>query len=156
MPLVQSVLKSALQSVFESRPSSAADAASQLAQAYATYAQAGVFGSSTIPSLASLQAGLQSQLQSGFSSQSAASVAAAFAAGLTAGWIGVPVVGGQAGATVTCPGAAAITAPLTAVFMSMPGSASDAADQIATILHVATQTVTAAVAPPPGTILPIA
>ena len=156
MPLVQSTLKSALQSVFESQPGSASQAASQLAQAYATYAQAGIFGASTIPSLDALQAGLESQLTSGFSSMSAAGVAAAFASGLGTGWIGVPVAGAQAGATVACPGAAAIVAGLTALFISMPESASDAADQLATILHGATQTVTAAVVPPPGTILPIA
>jgi hypothetical protein len=89
------------------------------------------------------------------SSGSAAAFAGAWASAVATFWIGVPVVGAQSGATVACPGAAALTAALTTVFANLQNTAQSCAQGLATALHTATMTVTAAVAPPPGTTLPI-
>lgn len=148
-------LTNSIRSVLESNPATGADAARGIANAYAGYAGGGTFGASTLVSTEPLRSALESQLTTGFASQSGATVALAFSTALSTGWVGLPVVGAQTGATVGCPGAAGVTATLTALFISQPPTHQLAAEGIAGALHTATLTVTAAVAPPPGTVLPI-
>lgn len=153
MPLVQATLASELQSAFDAYPESVADSAQALAGAYHTYASGAQFGASDVD-LSGRDAALASTLQSGMTGTFAA-FASAWSTGLTAYWTAATVTGAQAGATVPPPGAASVPAALAASFASYPESTADAADLLASALHTATATTTAAVSPPPGTILPI-
>jgi len=152
-------LSSDLEDVFASLPASASDAADALALAYGTYAAGGQFGAS-MPNIppANVDA-LAAALLAAIAVPAAgnpATIAASWAAGLTAFWLGVPVAGVPAGATVGCPGAASLVATLTAVFANVANTSASCAAGLSAALHGATITVTAAVAPPPGTVLPIA
>lgn len=158
MALNSAGLATAIQNVFESYPDSAADAASGLADAYYNYASAGQFGTSTIQLTPGHKSALESTLLSAIQdpeSASASGFASAWSSGVATFWTAVPVAGAQSGVTNGCPGAAALSISLTSVFSNTENSASDAANQLATALHGATTTVTATVAPPPGTIAPI-
>jgi len=157
MTLDPSALETAIADVFASMPASPAEAAEALASAYRDYAAAGMFGASTIAFTGLEVTALTATLAGGMVVPGAAAVfAAAWATGITAFWIAVPVVGAQTGATVGAPGAAALTATLTAVFSNLANTAETASAGLAAALHTATQTVTAIVAPPPATVLPIA
>jgi len=159
MALDQSALSSSLAGVFGSMPASASAAASALAAAYYGYAQGGAFGAS-LPTITTAHRDAMAATLLGAISVPAtgspATFAAAWAVALQAFWLSVPVTGPQTGATAGCPGAAAITGPLTALFASNPASASDCASALAGHLHTATLTVAAAVTPPPGTVLTLA
>lgn len=158
MTLNSSAFANALEATFASLPETAADAADALAQDYYDYASAAIFGSST-PTLApALQAAFASTLLGAIAapaSGSPATFAAAWATAVAAFWVGVPVTGAQSGATVACPGASSLTVSLTIVFANLANTAATCAQALAAALHTATMTVTAAVAPPPGTVLPI-
>lgn len=167
MALVKAPLKSALEGIFDGSadtsppagpdgfPSTAVDAGNKLAAAYTGYAGAGMFGASTVD--VSLQeAALAATLAASLTVPGTpATHAAAWGAGLAVFWLGAPVAGAQSGVTVPPTGAAALVAALTAAFANTAASASDAAQALADALDVCTKTVTAAVAPPPGTVLPI-
>jgi hypothetical protein len=156
MPLNQGALRAALENVFNSDPASPAAAANALAQAYDDYASAGVFGSS-IPTLTGKKAALASTLAGGLVVPgSAAALAGAWASGIAAYWTAVPVAGAQAGTTVGCPGAASLSGTLTTTFSNIGNTETSCATSLAGALHAATQTVTATVSPPPGTVVPIA
>jgi hypothetical protein len=157
--LSSSSLASALQNTFANMPASASAAATSLAANYYDYATAGMFGASAPQIPTANRDALKTTLLAAIAVPAAGSpptIAAAWAAGLAAFWLGVPVAGAQAGATVACPGAASLTASLTVVFANLANTAAVCAQALATALHTATMTVTAAVAPPPGTVLPIA
>lgn len=158
MTLDPSALASALEATFASLPETASDAADALAGNYYDYASAATFGAST-PTLApALRTAFAATLLGAIavpSSGTPATFAAAWASAVATIWIGVPVAGAQSGATVGCPGAAALTASLTTVFANLANTAATCAQALAAALHTATLTVTAAVAPPPGTVLPI-
>lgn len=171
MALVKATLKSALQAIFDGTadtspidgnpdgmPSSANDAGARLAKAYTDYAGAGTFGASTVTAgVLTKESALASTLGGSLSVPgSAATHAAAWGSGLTAFWTGVPVVGAQAGATVPPTGSAALVSALTSVLGDTSKTAAEQAQAIADALDTCTKTVTAAVAPPPGTVLPIA
>jgi hypothetical protein len=157
--LSQSSLGADLEALFGSTPGSAADAAQGMAQAYYDYAAAGQFGAST-PSLTTAHrdamAGVLLAAIATPVTGSPATLAGAYATAVAAFWLAVPVVGAQTGATVGCPGAPVLVAALTAVFVNLTNTAATCAAGMAAVLHTATLTVTAAVAPPPGTVLPIA
>ena len=159
MTLDPGALADALEELFARLPETAADAAEGMAAAYFDYASAGMFGAS-VPQLTSTHRdALAATLLTAIAIPAAglpATIAGAWSAGVTAFWPGVPVVGAQAGATVGCPGAAALAASLTAVFANLANTAESCALSLAAALHGATMTVTASVTPPPGTVLPIA
>jgi hypothetical protein len=158
MALSQSALAAALEDVFGAADLTAGEVAELLAAAYADYASEGRFGTSE-PEITELQVGALEGPLAGALTDPAAGAAATFAAawgaGLAAFWLGVPVVGAQAGATVGCPGAASAPTAIAAAVSNPGNTAATAAQGIAAALHTATQTVTASVAPPPGTVLPI-
>jgi hypothetical protein len=170
MALNQSSLASALQAIFDGTadtspadghadgtPTSASDAGSKLAKAYTDYAAGGTFGGGTVSAgVGSKQSALATTLGGALTVPGvAATHAAAWAAGVTTFWLGVPVAGVPSGATIGCPGAAALTVALTAVFSNLANTPATAAASLAAALHTATATTTAAVAPPPGTTLTI-
>jgi hypothetical protein len=157
--LDQPALAAALQATFESMPAAAADAADALANDYATYASAATFGASQLEVSEAVATAMGDTLFAAISVPASglpATFAAAWAAAVAAFWVGLPVVGAQSGATAGCPGAASIAATLTAVFANLANSAGVCAVALAAALHGATLTVTATVAPPAGTVLPIA
>lgn len=157
MPLVSATLGSAIKSVFEGYPSPSG-CADGLANAYYSYASAGMFGASTPTIPPANKSAMASTLQSAISDPSngsASSFASAWASAVTTFWIGVPVTGAQTGATVGCPGAASLSGSLTSIFGNTSNTFQSVADDLANALHTATLTTTAAVVPPPGTVLPI-
>jgi hypothetical protein len=158
MPLNQTILKNALQDLFEDMPPSAAECAGAMAVAYADYAETGMFGASVpvidgdrIDAMASV---LEVALEPLAGAPSV--IAAGWAAAVAAFWLAVPVVGAQIGVTVGCPGASSLTGALTSVFANLANTAESCASGVASALHTATATVTANVAPPPGTVASIA
>ncbi len=168
MALVKATLKSALLAVFDGTadtspvdgnpdgtPTDADDAGARLAAAYTDYAGAAMFAASTVD-VSSKEAALATTLGGSLELPGlAATHAAAWGAGLAAFWLGAPVAGAQSGVTVPPTGGAALVAALTTLFANTANTADDAADGLANALDICTKTVTAAVAPPPGTVLPI-
>ncbi len=134
---------------------STAQAAADMAELYDAYAQDAQFGLS-VPTLTGRRALFESTFAASLSSGVFATVCTALGNAVAAYWGSsqVPVVGAQAGLVVGCPGAASIAGALAA--LAPMSSASVAASTISGALHTATGTCTAAVAPPPGTILTIA
>jgi hypothetical protein len=130
-----------------------------MASAYFTYAGAAIFGGSAPTIAPALRAAMGATLLGAIATPaggSPAALAAAWSSAVATFWTAVPVTGGQTGATVGCPGAPGLVASLTGVYSNTGNTAAGCAQQTATALDAATKTVTAAVAPPPGTILPIA
>lgn len=168
MTLNKASLKSALQAIFDGSadttpvdghpdgtPVSTTDAGQKLAKAYFDYAGGATFGS-CLPTLAGRDSALASTLASSLTLPGvAATHAAAWGAGLTTFWSGVAVAGaGQAGTTAPPTGAAALVSTLSTLFANTGNTASSAAQGLADALDLCTKTVLAAVAPPPGTVLP--
>lgn len=156
--LDQSSLASELTDVFEALPETAEAAALALANAYRAYAADGAFGASSPVILDVQRDAMKSTLFAAIEDPTVgapATIAAAWSAAVTAFWIGVPVTGPQTGATVGCPGASALVGSLTPVFANVANTAEMCANGLAAALHTATMTVTATVAPPPGTVVPI-
>lgn len=120
---------------------------------YDDYCAGAVFGAST-PVLTGKRAAMAATLAGAFASGVAATTAAAFSSAVATYWTAVVVAGAQAGVCASCPGAGAITAALAALAPG-PNSKDAFAAAMATALDTATRTCTAAVAPPPGTVLPI-
>jgi hypothetical protein len=138
---------------------SAAAAADAMASAYDDYASGAMFGASTPQILPTAKDAMAATILAAIATPetgSPASISGAWASGVAAYWLGVPVVGAQSGATAGCPGAASLTASLSAVFANTANTAAICAQGMAAALHAATMTVTATVAPPAGTVLPIA
>jgi hypothetical protein len=152
-------LQSAVAAILAKPSPDPASVAAQLASAYTSYAAAGQVGASVLV------------ISPGSTSAMAAAILATIAVpspvptgwglgwsnGLLAFW-GVPVavVGAQSGAVIpVCPGAPAAAAVITAGASAPVPSSDPAAAAVASGCAAATATVTAAVAPPPGTILPV-
>ncbi len=154
MPLDPSALASALQTLFESMPSSKEAAALGIANAYRDYVSTALFGSSVPVIIDDMRDAMASTLVASFGA--APAVANAFGAALTTFWAAVPVVGAQVGVTAGCPGASSVPGTLVPVFTNLANTHATFAAGIASALHTATMTVTANVSPPPGTTLPIA
>lgn len=156
MALDSNALAGDLEPIFTNYPASKEDCAAQIAQAYFDYASTGQFGASlAVPTNAQRDAMAATIATALTVPGLPVTIAAAFASGLTAFWIAVPVVGAQAGATVGCPGAASLAGSLPALAANLANTAATFAAGLAVALHGATATVTANVAPPPGTVLPI-
>ncbi len=157
MALDVSSLSTNLQDLFEDSSESKSEAAIALADVYALYAAAGMFGASTLTIDGARESALASALEAGLVEPPAGSLAtfaAAWATGLGAFWTAAPVVGVQSGVTNGCPGTAALPAALIAA-LNPQHTPATAAAAFAAALHTATGTVQATVAPPPGTVLPI-
>jgi hypothetical protein len=155
MALDAGALEDALFSALGETPDTAAEAADNLANAYAGYASDGTFASSTVTIDGARINALAATLAAGLvPAPVPATFLAALASGVATFWTGAPVVGVQSGATVGCPGAASLPAALAAA-LAVPNDRETAAQVLAAALHTATLTVTAAVVPDP-TPLPIA
>ena len=159
MALSQSDLKAALKAVFDAMPASHNAAAADLAAAYHDYAGGGLFGTS-VPTLDDARRDAMAATLLAARATPASGLPATFAGAWTSAlatyWTGAPVTGAQTGSTVGCPGAALQLAALTALFANLANTAETCATGLAAALHTATGTVTASVAPPPGTVLTIA
>jgi hypothetical protein len=159
MPLVPQSLSAQLFAVLNSYPETVLQAAQGLASAYATYAQAGIFLSGTLAPLTAQQAAMMQTLFAAMSAYGTIQEhATAWGSALAAFWVGAPVVGVNAGATIGCPGAGAAAAAISLSLRTMPPDVATAAAELADALHTATTTVTATVSlpgPPFTTITPI-
>lgn len=157
MALDPIALGNAIAALFMSHPATKEIAAAGLAQAYFDYASTGTFGASlAVPTTVQRDA-MAATLATALTLPGIALTAATgFATALTAFWVAVPVVGAQAGATVGCPGAGAVGPAMAPTFLNLANTEALAAQGMANALQTATLTVTANVAPPPGTVLTIA
>jgi hypothetical protein len=148
-----------IQAVFDSSPASAAEAAEGIAQAYYDYAQPALFGASIPVITTGMRDVMKATLETGVASPgAAATIAASFSSAVLAFWSSPPpaVAGGSgSGAVVGCPGAAAITATLTTVFLNLANTSASAASGIASALITATLTVTALLTLPPAGPVPV-
>ena len=149
-----------LTAVLQAFPPTAATCASGLAAAYASYAAAGLFGTSTVTVTPANTSALESALLAAILLPMAGnpgSFGAAWTTGLTAFWTTPPiaVVGGQAGAVTAIPGAAGAAGAITAAAAVLANTAPAFAAALGGALHTATLTTVATVAPPPGTVLTI-
>lgn len=158
MTLDKDALATDLENVFTSMLATAAEVADALASVYTSYASACAFGASTVtipPAKTEALAAAFLSVLATPATGSAPAFAAAWASGVAAFWVGNSVVGAQAGAVTACAGAASLVATLTPIFANNQNTAAAAAQDLATAIHTATLTTLAAVAPPPGTVLPI-
>jgi hypothetical protein len=160
MALDSGGLIAALAAVFQAFPPTSATCASGMAAAYTAYASAGMFGSSTIVVTGANTSALEGLLLAAIAvplTGNPASFGAAWAAGLTAFWTAPPiaVTGGQTGVVTAIPGAPAVAGAITAAAAVLGNTAPGFAAVLGGVLHTATLTTTATVAPPPGTVLPI-
>ena len=153
MALNVQTLQDGLKDLFDSAPATKALAAAGMASAYAEYAAGGQFGTSS-PEFTTQETALAATILGTGLVGTIAGFGTAWSSGLATFWAAVPVVGAQAGVT-SPPVYPTLSAELTAVLATYPETTESSASQIAAILHAATQTVTATVAPPPGTVLPI-
>ena len=159
MTLNPTQLGSDFAGVFSSFPASPRDCADALADAFHAYCSAAVFGASTPQIPSANRDAFADAIYAAIANPAAglpAVISAAFAAATAAYWLAVPVVGAQSGVTVGCPGAASLPATLAVIFANLANTPTSAGASIALALHAAVMTVTASVAPPPGTVLPIA
>ena len=131
------------------------DAANALADVYDAYAAGGLFGAS-VPTLTGRKSLFASALAGGLAAGNPLTAALALSGAVAAFWgtspAPIPVVGAQVGTVNGCPGAAAIPGALAAM-LAIPNTKETSAATLAGVLHTATLTVTANVAPPPGTVL---
>lgn len=153
MALNSGALHSAVTNFLSATKTSTAQAAAAFAQLYDDYASQGKFGSNTLV-VTGAKSRFEGALAAGLSSGVFPTVCTAFATAVTAYWTGATVTGAQSGPVTPPPGAAAIPAALAA--LAPKASRAVAASTLANALHSATITTTATVAPPPGTVLPIA
>jgi hypothetical protein len=116
MPLMKSSLADGLASLFESEPSSAADAGLRWAQTYLSYASAALSPTGGVPVNAA--AGLSvlgGAFTSALGTQDAAASAAAMSAGVTTFWQMMIWTGAAAAGVTAAPGNFALTSALTAI-----------------------------------------
>jgi hypothetical protein len=157
MALNPASLGADLGAVFAAMPPTPQECAEKIAKAYMAYAKAANFGASlpVIPSVN--ESAMAATLAAGLVSPGLPPIAAAaFSVAVTVFWIAVPVVGAMVGVTVGCPGAASLTGSIPVVLLNLANTPETCGLGIAMALHSATMSVTANVAPPPGTVLPIA
>ena len=117
MPLVKATLAQQIEASLKRRPQSAAEAASDWATAYVSYASLAMSAAASLPTTASANQGiLLSAFTSAFQAQSPASAAAFIAQGVIAFWSAMVWVGGTAAGTTLSPGNMALASALSAVF----------------------------------------
>lgn len=155
MPLNPSKLSGALIPIFEAFPDSKDKAGRQIADAYRNYCGDGLFGSGAPVLTDIMRDAMATTLAKGLTVPGLPpTIAGAFAASVATFWIAVPVIGPQSGVTNGCPGAGAIAGALTGAFANLANTPQTIALAVAAAMHTATLTVTANVAPPPGTVAP--
>ena len=159
MALIKSSLESALVVALSASPASSIAAAKGMADAYATYAGAAMAGV-TLPVFTGLEKNaLMSQLIAAIAVPlvgSPATLATAWSSGVSAFWLTPPVVfvgPGLAGTVSGFTGQSALQSSLQTAFLMLTNSISQTAALMASALDVATKTVQATIAPPPGTIV---
>jgi hypothetical protein len=133
MPLMKSSLADALANLFESEPSSPADAGQRWAQAYLSYASAALSPTGGVPVNAA--AGLSvlgGAFTSALGTHDAAGSAGAMSTGVTAFWQMMIWTGAAAAGVTAAPGNFALTPALTAIFGDTgQAGVRDKADRIA-------------------------
>ena len=160
MPLSKSTLAQALEGVYSHRPASVAQAGSDWAQAYVSYASGATSPTGGLPVTA--MAGL-SPLTAAFTAalgvQTAAGSGGVMAQGVMAFWQTIAWVGAAAVGTTTVPGNFSLAAALAAVFADLDKkSVRDKAGAVADAFDAGTKTVlvvdvmTATGVPTPGPI----
>jgi hypothetical protein len=133
MPLIKSTLAQQLEAVFKGKPQSAAQAASDWAAAYVSYAAAAMSTGSSLPVTASANQGmLVGAFTGALQAQTSAGAAALMAQGVTAFWSAMVWTGAIAVGTTVFPGNPALSSALAAIFADTSGgSDGDKAGQIA-------------------------
>jgi hypothetical protein len=122
MPLLKSTLAQQLESLFQSRPASPAQAASSWASAYVSYASAGLSAAASLPvTAAANQSMLVGAFTAGLSSMTSAGAAALMAAGVTGFWSAMVWAGPTAAGTTLFPGNPTLATALGAVFADTSG-----------------------------------
>jgi hypothetical protein len=120
MPLQKSSLAQDLENIFKSKPASTADAASQWAKAYVTYAQAALSSLSSLPVTAMANLSLvQGAFTGGLAALSSATAGSLIAQGITSYWQAMTWVGPAITGVTTFPGNAALASALSAVFSDL-------------------------------------
>jgi len=120
MPLMKSSLAKDLESIFNSKPSSTADAASQWAKAYATYAAAALSSVASLPVTAMATVSvLQGAFMGGLSAMSSATAGSLIAQGVTSYWQAMTWAGPAASGVTSFPGNAALAGALSSVFSDL-------------------------------------
>ena len=121
MPLQKSNLAQQLQSLFEQKPSSA-EAASDWASAYVSYAAGALSAASSLPITAPAnQSLLVGAFTAAFSSQTSAGAAAAMAQGVVGFWSSMLWTGPTAVGTTLFPGNVALSGALSDIFADTSG-----------------------------------
>jgi len=127
MALQKSTLSQKLEQQFGAKPSSSAQAASDWASAYVSYAAAAMSSLSSLPITAMAgQSLLASAFTAAFQTQSASGAAAAMAQGVTAFWTTMVWIGPGVVGTTVFPGNAALSSALSSIFGDTSGQQSDA------------------------------
>ncbi len=159
MALNKTNLKSDLQSLFSSPPSTISACADAWAAAYASYAAGALSCQGSSPVLTGRESALSSALQSVFaSSTNPATTAAAFDAALTAFWTAVAFPPGVTPGVAAPPAPGLLTSGLPTMWASNVASAasySDAAQAHADLFDIVTKTVVVTHAAPSVCAAPI-
>ncbi|HEX7119494.1 MAG TPA: hypothetical protein VF212_11940 [Longimicrobiales bacterium] len=132
MALTRSTLADALADVFQSRPSTTAEAGLRWARAYHAYASGALSAAGSLPVNAAAGFGI---LVGAFTGALAAMDAEAAAAAITAGvmvfWQSMAWAGPTAAGTTAAPGNFALVPALAAIFADSGGGAREKADRLA-------------------------
>lgn len=117
MPLLKSTLAQQLEKQFSGKPSSPAQAASEWASAYVSYAASALSAGTSLPVTATAnQSLLVSAFTAAFQTQSSSGAAAAMAQGVSGFWTAMVWSGPLAVGTTVFPGNAALSSALSAIF----------------------------------------
>lgn len=122
MPLIKSTLAQQLEGVFQGKPASPSQAASEWASAYVSYASSALSMAGSLPVTAiANQGALVSAFNGAFQAQSSAGTAALLALGVTTFWSTLVWVGPMAVGTTVFPGNSALSAELSSIFADTSG-----------------------------------
>jgi hypothetical protein len=117
MPLLKSTLAQALEALFQARPAATAQAASQWASAYVSYASTALSTAGSLPvTAAANQPTLVSAFAAALSSQTAAGAGALMAQGVVAFWTAMVWAGPTTVGTTIFPGNPALAGALSDIF----------------------------------------
>jgi hypothetical protein len=117
MPLLKNTLSQQLETLFEGKPSSPAQAASDWASAYVSYASSAMSSVGSLPVTATAsQSMLVSAFTAAFSTQTSSGAAAAMAQGVIAFWTAMVWVGPTSVGATVFPGNLALSAQLAQIF----------------------------------------
>jgi hypothetical protein len=154
MPLLKNTLAQQLEKLFDSKPSSSAQAASSWASAYVSYASSAMSAVGSLPVTATAnQSALVSAFTAAFSTQTPSGAAAAMAQGVTAFWTTMVWVGPTSVGTTVFAGNLTLTAQLAQIFSDISEqSHKDKAGALADAFDAGAKTVMVNdVLPPPAT-----